>query len=129
MDPLEVPNVNRDVNEQNGPQLGAAVAGEGFRRGLLEAHATAAGGLCADDGSGCCGACGVSLDTCPTCQGLGYHRAGCADSEEVQAAAQERRAVRRWQDEHGVDEAAARAAVVGNLDRLERYGYAQGGAL
>lgn len=49
------------------------VSGE---RGRL--HAAAAGALCSDDGSGCCGGCGVSLgEPCGTCEGRGYHRTGC----------------------------------------------------
>lgn len=50
---------------------------------VREAHADAGGDLCEDDGSGCCGACGVSLgDSCYACYGVGYHRKGCVESDE-----------------------------------------------
>ena len=50
----------------------------------VDAHAAAGGDLCVDDGSGCCSACGVSLGRdCGSCDGNGYHRAGCPESEEV----------------------------------------------
>lgn len=48
---------------------------------LGEAHAEAAGALCKDDGSGCCGTCGVSLSTCDSCTGVGYHRPDCPQLE------------------------------------------------
>lgn len=47
------------------------------RKRLELEHPAAGGDLCLDDGSGCCGGCGVSLETCPECHGLGYHRDGC----------------------------------------------------
>ena len=47
---------------------------------VLAAHAAAGGDLCLDtDGS--CRVCGASLDACPACSGIGYHRAGCAESD------------------------------------------------
>lgn len=49
----------------------------GVRDRINAAHAARAGALCLNDGSGCCGACGVSLTLCPECQGKGYHRQGC----------------------------------------------------
>lgn len=54
----------------------------GFRRGMEDAHAEAAGALCLDDGSGCCAACGVALVPCDRCAGVGYHRAGCAAADD-----------------------------------------------
>lgn len=29
---------------------------------------------------GCCPECGVDLETCPACNGVGYHAVGCADA-------------------------------------------------
>lgn len=43
-------------------------------------HSAHAGAACHDDG---CGGCGVSLDECDACHGVGYHRAGCVESDEV----------------------------------------------
>lgn len=43
-------------------------------------HASAAGAICTDDGTGCCSTCGVSLTPCE-CGGVGYHKAGCPDSD------------------------------------------------
>lgn len=36
-------------------------------------------GGCEDEGDGACRYCGVSLSECPTCHGVGYHVAGCAE--------------------------------------------------
>lgn len=44
----------------------------------MRPHSEYRGDLCVDFlGTGCCSGCGVSLDTCPTCRGVGYHRSGC----------------------------------------------------
>lgn len=50
-------------------------------------HAAAAGALCVrgDDPpevDGSCVACGVTMSTCETCLGVGYHRALCIESDE-----------------------------------------------
>lgn len=46
-------------------------------------HAAAGGELCHDENDdGCCDTCGVLLDTCLACGGLGYHRTNCIHSEE-----------------------------------------------
>lgn len=106
----------------------------GFRRGMEDAHAEAAGALCLDDGSGCCAACGVALVPCDRCAGVGYHRAGCAaaddgtpeegDRAQPEATEEEARAARCWQNEHG--EPSARTALEairrGGPERLARYG-------
>lgn len=49
----------------------------------VPSHESAAGALCTDDGTGCCGGCGVALDHCNVCDGTGYHRAGCRESDET----------------------------------------------
>lgn len=57
---------------------------EALRRGVrpMLGHDRAFGSLCADpDGTGCCAECGVGLEQCDTCRGLGYHRPGCPDSD------------------------------------------------
>jgi hypothetical protein len=48
---------------------------------VISDHASAAGALCTDDGTGCCSTCGVSLDVCEQCSGVGYHQAGCSEVE------------------------------------------------
>ncbi len=48
----------------------------------LQMHADALGALCVDDGSGCCAVCAVALVPCDTCEGVGYHRDGCAQIED-----------------------------------------------
>lgn len=55
---------------------------------MLDRHAAAGGDLCHDDNDdNCCDDCGVSLGRdCGSCDGNGYHRAGCPESEEVLAA-------------------------------------------
>jgi hypothetical protein len=56
-----------------------------IRERLSREHADAGGDLCRDgDEDGCCDVCGVSLwdATCASCSGIGYHRAGCSESEE-----------------------------------------------
>ncbi len=45
-------------------------------------HDVSGGGLCTDDGSGCCDSCGVAMSECPTCGGIGYHFNGCADGDD-----------------------------------------------
>lgn len=52
-------------------------------RVLRELHAEWAGRFCTDDGSGCCGTCGVSMGTCASCAGVGYHAEGCPELREV----------------------------------------------
>lgn len=47
-----------------------------------DAHADAAGKLCTDDGTGRCRECGVGLDPCDACDGVGYHVDGCAESDD-----------------------------------------------
>jgi hypothetical protein len=49
---------------------------------LTHAHDVSGGGLCTDDGTGCCGACGVALVTCDACNGVGYHFNGCVDGDD-----------------------------------------------
>jgi hypothetical protein len=44
-------------------------------------HADHGGDLCHGDDA--CTTCGVLLDHCPTCNGRGYHRAGCVHSEDT----------------------------------------------
>jgi len=48
-------------------------------RRTLDRHAEAAGELCADDGSGTCRECGVSMSRCDECGGTGYHRPACRE--------------------------------------------------
>jgi len=49
-----------------------------------EAHAEARGDLCKEAPDGCCEVCGVSLTmTCGACQGTGYHKKGCPESDET----------------------------------------------
>lgn len=95
VDHLEVLNVNRDELKKNGQQVGVPAGSAGFRRGLEEAHSAAAGELCADDGSGCCVACGVSLACCDACGGVGFHRGGCEllDGEDGEGGVLEGRRV------------------------------------
>lgn len=50
-------------------------------------HESAAGALCQDDGSGICSMCGVALTLCGICDGRGYHRAGCYESDEYLSVA------------------------------------------
>ena len=53
-------------------------------------HDVSGGGLCKDDGKGCCIDCGVSLVACPECNGIGYHFNGCLDGDEdIQSLANE----------------------------------------
>lgn len=49
-------------------------------------HDRAAGALCTDDGDGLCATCGVALTECGVCHGIGYHRTGCPDSDDVAPA-------------------------------------------
>lgn len=42
-------------------------------------HADYAGALCAPGSNGCCRGCGVDLEPCEACGGIGYHRPGCAE--------------------------------------------------
>jgi len=45
-------------------------------------HSDAGGRLCKDENDdGTCAVCGVGLDKCETCDGLGYHFGGCPDSD------------------------------------------------
>jgi hypothetical protein len=48
-----------------------------------DGHDAAAGSLCQDDGTGCCGICGVAMSVCNECGGIGYHRDLCAESDET----------------------------------------------
>ena len=49
----------------------------------LQLHAAAGGDACTDaNGDGCCDVCGVHLEDCPDCDGVGYHRAECPQNEE-----------------------------------------------
>lgn len=48
---------------------------------LIDFHTRAAGSACTDRGDGLCEHCGVILEQCPECGGVGYHRVGCADGE------------------------------------------------
>jgi hypothetical protein len=45
-------------------------------------HSGAAGTLCHDDGTGCCGDCGVCLEACDECDGIGYHADACPQIDE-----------------------------------------------
>lgn len=44
-------------------------------------HASAAGEKCHGGEDGLCQTCGVDMTTCAVCGGIGYHRAGCAESD------------------------------------------------
>jgi hypothetical protein len=57
------------------PAVGGGTAAEGAD------HADHGGDLCHGDDT--CVTCGVLLDHCPTCNGRGYHRAGCVHSEDT----------------------------------------------
>lgn len=35
--------------------------------------------LCIDNGDGVCDVCHISMDECPACHGIAYHRFGCAE--------------------------------------------------
>lgn len=50
---------------------------------ILREHSQAYGALCHDGGDGCCEKCGVGLDECPKCKGIGYHRPECPEMEGV----------------------------------------------
>jgi hypothetical protein len=50
-----------------------------YLRGLD--HENAGGDLCTDDGTGTCGVCGVALTKCDACDGIGYHRELCPESD------------------------------------------------
>jgi len=50
-------------------------------------HSDAGGRLCKDENDdGTCAVCGVGLDKCETCDGLGYHFGGCPDSDATDDA-------------------------------------------
>ena len=44
-------------------------------------HADAAGTLCISGADGTCALCGVAMTKCDHCTGIGYHAAGCQDSD------------------------------------------------
>lgn len=48
----------------------------------MKKHDVSGGGLCTDDGRGCCKECGVAMVKCPECNGMGYHFNGCVDGDE-----------------------------------------------
>lgn len=56
---------------------------------LAISHEAAGGDACVDhNDDGCCDACGVELSECESCDGIGYHREWCSDSDyEVDRAA------------------------------------------
>lgn len=45
-------------------------------------HEDSAGADCTEGPDGCCTTCGVAMTTCNVCGGVGYHHAGCAESDE-----------------------------------------------
>lgn len=53
---------------------------------VKDLHSDAAGALCTEDDTGCCTECGVAMDTCAVCNGVGYHRAGCRESGDTTPA-------------------------------------------
>lgn len=46
-------------------------------------HHDRAGSLCHEGPDGLCTLCSVDMSTCDSCQGVGYHRANCAESDET----------------------------------------------
>jgi hypothetical protein len=52
-----------------------------FRRAVRD-HEKAAGALCIWGSDGCCTLCGVMRSECNECHGIGYHMAGCPESDE-----------------------------------------------
>jgi len=53
-------------------------------REIADAHADEGGDLCSDtDDTGCCSVCGVLLDRCAICGGVGYHRVSCPEVERA----------------------------------------------
>lgn len=51
-----------------------------------EGHEAAAGRLCTWGPDGTCTGCGVAMGDCHACSGVGYHEAGCPESDETIAS-------------------------------------------
>lgn len=65
--------------------VGEPIKSERESRTISARHESAAGALCADDGTGVCKDCGVGLEVCDVCKGTGYHREGCEELDDTAA--------------------------------------------
>lgn len=74
-----VPETRRDLARL--ALVKAALLPQAIMEEICAEHTAAAGARCIVGDDGCCASCGVEMSTCTRCGGVGYHCAGCADSD------------------------------------------------